>query len=155
MQGVLQRNLKELDKSLFRMYTLSMNKKIYRYVSSEELNLMKEGSENLGNHYLNFYQANNFHYRLSQRYLHFFENKEDIRLIRPIYKGKLKYDKYYICTFEVPFKTLLFHSGRGRYIEDDSNKVVKAKEYIMNAKKFNPSMIVSIEEDESCFPQER
>ena len=121
-------------------------KKVYRYVTEEELKLMKENPEKLGNTFPNGCLSNSFYYAPEQKYLHFFSNKKDIRLVKAMYKKEGK--TFYTCCFNVPFSKLIFHSGRGLYLEAHGFDYAVAKEYAIKAKDFSPSWLCEVEKDE-------
>lgn len=117
--------------------------KIYRYVSQEELSLMKTAPEKMGFEYSDTWEHSSFYYEKGQRYLHFFKNKRDIDLIRTLYKGDNQ--KFFICTFNAPRIYLAFHAGKGYY--KGKNKMVTAKEYAVQSRYFNPDWLCKVEED--------
>lgn len=118
--------------------------KIYRYVTQEELEMMRENSPSLGREFPVKLHCNDFLYQDGVKYLHFYKHKEDIRHIKEIYKGNSK--TYYICTFKAPFKELLFKGGRGYYQEKDG-KVAFVKEFAIPVKEFDSKWIQQVEED--------
>lgn len=97
--------------------------KLYRFVHKDELEMMKnEDLENLGRKIGNVNLANTHHYKQGKRYLHFFYNKEGCQnIIDNVMFKRLEITKtgivknYYICTFEIPLKHLIFNTGRGFY----------------------------------------
>lgn len=126
-----------------------MSREVYRYVTREELTLMHRDTSKLGRTYKNHHQNNDFCYAPNQRYLHFFANKRDIRLIKALYKERQ--GKFYICTFKVPSLVLFHNSAKGYY--EENGKTVSAKEYAIRAKHFDTSWIEKVE-DARCFAEE-
>lgn len=118
--------------------------KIYRYVTQEELDMMKEKSPELGKTYGND-QLNDFRYKEGVKYLHFFKKKKSIKYIKELYKGKN--NTFYVCTFNVPFSTLMFHSACGYYYDREKKDCTHVKEYAIYAKKFQPEWIEEVEKD--------
>lgn len=112
--------------------------KVYRYVSQDELNLMlKEDNQNLGNFFRRkfFNRPNDHKYKKGEKYLHFFENLDDLFLIQVEYKNVPQ--NFYICEFDIPSNLLL--KGHGYYLNPHGydDHPIKVKEYILPSKKFS------------------
>ena len=122
-----------------------MKRSIFRYVSEKELELFLRGYHGLGDYFKNSQNFNTFRYKKYEKYLHFFKNKKDIRLIRESYKGSGGH--FYICTFQVPVRRLIFHSGTGFYYEKGKYKKTCVKEYALPSREFLPSWISKVEKD--------
>lgn len=59
-------------------------------------------------------------------------------------------EEFYLCEFDIPRKTLLFHGGYGYYVAsgyDEDYK--KAKEYALPVNKFKAEFLTSFSLDES------
>ncbi|MBE7076504.1 MAG: hypothetical protein E7374_01265 [Clostridiales bacterium] len=90
--------------------------KVYRYLTREELEFIISGRlEEIGREYsiANFHEINTHKYKDGIRYLHFFWNKDSIKLAQDLHK----YDPftYYICTFNIPSHLLIRFRGKGFY----------------------------------------
>lgn len=121
-----------------------MKGKVYRYVTETELDYMKNQPYRLGA-YFGLGNSNTFIYKRKTKYLHFFKNRDSVALVRRIYKGKID-EKFYICTFEIPFSKLVFHGGLGYYGQYNTCWT-KAVEFAIPAREFDPSWLVNVEED--------
>lgn len=122
-----------------------MKRKVYRYVTETELEYMKYQPYRLGAYFPNE-NSNTFRYNENTRYLHFFKNKKSIAHVKALYKGKID-EKFYICTFNIPFSKLIFHGGLGFY--GSYNECWKsAIEFAIPAREFDSSWLVSVEEAE-------
>ncbi len=134
-------------------YCLVYNKYmlVYRYLSENELNNIKAGKvENIGKimntEYIRQNKLNTHHYRADTKYLHFFRNKDDIRLIKPEYYG-IKCPFYY-CTFDIPRAVLFFARGYGRYIPSGYDvDYYTVREYAIPTTAFDPKWLVSAKLD--------
>lgn len=88
---------------------------VYRYLSKRELDAFEQGDiDSVGAEYFNKKQDfNNTHkYREGVKYLHFFKNVKDIKHIREVRDDN---KEHFLCQFDMPFLTLLMHSGTGYY----------------------------------------
>lgn len=98
--------------------------KVYRVVHKQELeNILNNNVESLGREFAQYDDWANTHvYEKGKRYLHFFYNKnacqhffEDIVSRHIVINKAGRVEDYYICTFDIPIKNLLTHTGRGTY----------------------------------------
>lgn len=85
---------------------------LYRLCNQKEIeSILKTRSlHDVGSLMVTDYRKNNFDYTAGVRYLHFFKKKEDILYLN-CSKGK------YICTYHVPEKLVMEHSGFGKYLD--------------------------------------
>ena len=88
---------------------------VYRYLSKRELDAFEEGDiDSIGAEYASQkHNFNNTHkYKEGVKYLHFFKNAGDIKHIKYVRDDK---KEHFLCQFDMPFLTLLMHSGTGYY----------------------------------------
>lgn len=86
---------------------------VYRYTTKEEIIKFLNGEMNeVGSVYKGKIENNTHHYKLGERYVHFFKNLRQINVLR-------KYKKYqkdmYVAKFNIPLLTLAKCSGKGYY----------------------------------------
>lgn len=122
-----------------------MTGKVFRYVTETELWFMQNEPEKLGNCFSGK-NSNTFIYKKGRKYLHFFKNKNSIKLVKGLYKRKIN-QKFYICTFEIPFSKLIFHCGMGYYFGSGFEDYNRAIEFAIPAEQFEKSWLVSVEEE--------
>ena len=108
---------------------------VYRYLGARELKEILAGhNETIGKTFSRkFFRRSNSHkYKDGVRYLHFFQNKDDIEKIK--FEHSDASIQFYICEFDIPKK--LLKKGTGRYDNKRGYEhfVEKTKEYILPAK---------------------
>ena len=125
--------------------------KVYRYLTQEELDYITSGRlDKIGREYsiATFHEINTHKYKDGIKYLHFFWNKENIKLAQDLHK----YDSqtYYICTFNIPTHLLLRFRGKGFYESSgyDIDREV-AVEFAIPIKNFKPEYLISYRLDVS------
>ena len=124
--------------------------KLVRYLSENELMAFKNGDiSNIGCEYVDrksFKRVNSHKYKKGVKYLHFFFNMKNIKLVR--LANFLKQDNYYICEFDIPLLVILPYIGKGRY-EDSGYKYDSAEVYevALPAKKMKLEYLISYEKD--------
>lgn len=125
--------------------------KVYRYLSKKELMLILSGDKTcLGKEFNDekYRKINNHKYKKGVKYLHFFKNKKDIKLIQNECR-KFKRE-FYICEFDIPIMTLLFNSGYGVYDSSGYDyDFIKAKEFAIPVEKFETCWLTNYEKDEN------
>ena len=133
--------------------------KLYRFVHKDELKKMLDGDvENLGNRFKNRELSNSHHYNDGKKYLHFFYNKEACQhIIDDVMFKDIKIDNkgsvkdFFICTFDIPFKLLIFRTGKGLYKSLDKpfkgyfQETRKRLEAAIPSKLFDKNWIISYE----------
>ncbi len=89
--------------------------KVYRYLSKRELDAFMVGDmDSVGAEYSEKPCAvsNTHKYEEGVKYLHFFKNLEDLKHIN---KVRTNTKEHFVCQFDIPFLTLLTHTGVGYY----------------------------------------
>lgn len=90
--------------------------KAYRLLGEEELNLILEGKTSALGEYFGKGLSNTHKYKIGERYLHFFFNKENCEYIKKV-QGKVKNgESRFIAEFNIPLKRIIGHIGRGFYV---------------------------------------
>ena len=121
--------------------------KVYRYLSEEELNLIKQGNvQGLGREFdkKDYKRQNNHRYKSGVKYMHFYKNKESIEHIRREYFQLLMQGhKFYFCSFDIPGVVLIKHRGKGHYDGSgyDTMGGVDSVEYAIPVEDFSPSWL--------------
>ena len=121
--------------------------KVYRYLSEEELNLIKQGSvESLGNTFdkKSYKRQNNHRYQSGVRYIHFYKNIESMEHIRREHMKEMKKGiRFYFCSFNVPNVILALHRGKGHYDGNgyDTVGAITSVEYALPVTKFDPAWL--------------
>ena len=124
------------------MYNKGM--KVYRCVSESELKNILHHPGNLGGFFGKENHANTFHYKHGKKYIHFFKHKSDIALIKPYLKND---ERLYVCTFDIPFRKLFFHAGKGIYFEKSGYEKTTAREFALPKDKYRQEFLTQIEQE--------
>ena len=124
--------------------------KVYRYLSKNELqSILSDNNAQIGTSFRKkfFHRVNTHKYRKEEKYLHFFEKKDDIFLIQ-IEHQNIPAD-FYICEFDIPEKHLI--KGFGFYESASGYEYykVKIKEFILPTKLFKSSWLQNFEIDKN------
>ena len=126
--------------------------KVYRHLSEKELNLMLEGkTQALGNYFSKptkemKYRKNTHNYDESTKYIHFFKHKNSLKMMSYINKN-LK-GNFYFCTFDIPFRELIFHGGKGFYPSPGYDTDGTLKEYAVPVDRFKTEWLIEYTLDE-------
>ena len=130
--------------------------KVYRYLDEEELNNILSGNiDKIGKEYSRHAkgEVNTHKYKEGEKYLHFFKDKKGCEEIS-IVMGKGK--NYYVCEFNIPFRHLLFRSGKGYYVSHGYDSDYETfKEYILETSKFKSEYLTSYTLFKDSNEQER
>ena len=125
--------------------------KVYRYLSRSELEAIKNNEiDKLGQEYSRFDKGeiNNHRYKPNEKYLHFFADKQDLCNIQLLYRKSNKV--FYLCEFNIPFTTLMFHRGTGYYQASGYDiDYITAKEFALPTSKFKAEFLTSFSLDEN------
>ena len=91
--------------------------RVYRLLSEEELNLIRNNKRHsLGKYFEGTNVSNTFKYKAGERYMHFFFKREDCEHIRQIHKAhSLESEQNFIAEFNIPLKRIIGHIGKGFY----------------------------------------
>lgn len=119
---------------------------VYRYLGEDELKkILSENTESLGNSFqtnkdkqLN---KNTHHYKPDEKYMHFFKKETSMQMMSYLYRKAN--GNFYFCSFDIPIKALLFHSGKGFYISSGYDGPDSLKEYAIPVSQFKPEYLES------------
>lgn len=114
---------------------------VYRYMCEEEYNnIMKLNFEEVGGVYEPKGASNTFRYKRDERYLHFYKDPDDMKIMQNFYFKDGK--EYYFCSFEVPLPMLLKRMGKGYYESSGYDyDYIEKREYSIPVSEFNPKWI--------------
>lgn len=139
--------------------------RVYRYLSEDELNNMKDGNvSDLGRDggFIKIAQRkykmklNTHRYAIGEKYLHFFKSLSDIEYIR---QERRNYTgNFYFAEFEIPPLVLFFAAGKGFYtsLHGYDNFTDSVSEFAIKSKHFNPDWLVgyTLDHDKKSFMSE-
>lgn len=102
--------------------------KVFRLLSEEELNLIKNNKRrSLGKYFDGINLNSTFKYKIGERYMHFFFRREDCELVRKIHRAYLvDGEQNFIAEFHIPLKKIIGHIGRGFYPQESETKGFEA-----------------------------
>ena len=123
---------------------------VYRYLGARELGEILRGNvAEIGKPFSRklFRRANSHKYQEGIKYLHFFQNREDIEKIK--FEHQSAPTDFYICEFDIPKKKL--KKGVGRYTNHRGYEqyVERAREYIIPSQEFDCSWLQNYEFDQT------
>ena len=124
-------------------YLLSkqQDKLVYRFISEREKRAIEANDlSKIGRTWNSNTFGNNHKYKQNTRYIHFFDNKNDAKLL---YK-ELGFSKEYLCTYSIPAKILKKHQGNGYYMVKGYEIVDTVKEYAIPSDEFDLKWVDSI-----------
>lgn len=120
--------------------------KVYRLLSQEEFNLIKNGEkEKLGRIFYGDKLTNSHKYKEGVKYLHFYKHKEDIKYIKEIRFQENAKEDFYICEFDIPVIKLIGHKGKGKYRDLDYGFIERVTEYAIDARDFDVNWLKNYE----------
>lgn len=96
-------------------HSTKKTKIVYRFCNEQELQCIQQNQlDTLGSYCVRQKnQANNHKYQKGEKYLHFFDKKEEgIDVLK-----HLKDDKTYLCSYSIDWDNLKNHRGKGYYID--------------------------------------
>ena len=117
--------------------------KVYRYLSQWELCAILTGNMSIVGHKYNndaFKDVNSHRYKKNEKYLHFFADKKDMRLIKKV--DFLRDADYYECEFDIPWYVLIKGMGLGYYEGSGYNDEI-AVEYKVPTRYLKKEYLVS------------
>lgn len=117
------------------------NQRVYRFISEREKRAMAANDlSKIGRTWDSKTICNNHRYKKNTRYIHFFDNEKDAKLL---YK-ELGFSKAYLCTYSIPKKILKQHTGKGYYMVKGYDIVDTVKEYAIPSDEFDLNWVESI-----------
>ena len=132
--------------------------KVYRYLSEDELNKIKEGDVlSIGGYYYKN-PTNSHRYDENERYLHFFANKKNYLYVRDLHYFNNKKCQFYLCEFNIPLRVLIRYAGVGYYVDmpDSGYDVshVSKLEFAVPTSKFDGHWLVDYKKVEPFVEEE-
>lgn len=118
---------------------------VYRVCSSEEIiKLFNDGNfSNIGN-YFNENKLNTHNYNSDKKYLHFFQNIENVIYVET--KGR------FLCTYDIPNEILEKYKGFGNYLDSfNFSSLVSILEYAIEVDEMDFEYLESIDRINSCL----
>lgn len=117
-------------------FSNSKTKTVYRFCSENELNCLENNNKDgLGNYFVSFPKQPNTHkYKKDEKYLHFFDNKDDAKSSLPDLPG----EKSFLCSFQIASSVLKECKGFGYYSPRGYDEdYIKVKEYAIPVSQFD------------------
>jgi hypothetical protein len=92
------------------------------------------------------YRKNTHHYKNGEKYLHFFKHESSMKMMSYLYREVE--EKFFFCSFNIPFSILALHSGKGFYPSSGYDNE-ELKEYAIPLSQFKPEYLISYELDKT------